>query len=461
MKVSKSITTPLTILMLAFQAHAASFNGLQVAAAPADAEALSAFRKQLDDEGALALIAFTGIPDRATREELAGQGIRLLSYVSERTWVARIHRPRGRETAPRIGGFRPLDVDLRVSAELHEPLDGDRLSVYIHVARDCTLDALQRDVQRAGFHDFTPTGAGPFSCLAGSVPREQLVAFLDCAGNHRDVQHIERARGARLLNNESMRILQSGSYTGTTPFFDKGLHGTNQVIAVCDTGLDIDSCFFRDGAGIFPPTNSADGIEVGLSPRKVIAVDFLYEGDDPADPADWDNQGHGTRVAGHALGSKLTDPLGTSAQNGMAPAARLVVQDAGFTTWDNCADLIGLGCPVTNFYRALTQAVAQGATIHNNSWGDRENYNPHNTYTQPCRELDLASWSNKEFLVVCAAGNDGAWGNGGVGSPSVAKNALSVAAANPGSSQEYIASFSSRGWASDGRYKPDLAAPGG
>ena len=68
------------------------------------------------------------------------------------------------------------------------------------------------------------------------------------------------------------------------------------------------------------------------------------------------------------------------------------------------------------------------------------------------------TWSNRDLLVVCAAGNSGA--DDIVGSPSTAKNGLSVAAGRPGASAHQIASFSSRGWTKDGRVKPDLAAPG-
>jgi hypothetical protein len=106
----------------------------------------------------------------------------------------------------------------------------------------------------------------------------------------------------------------------------------------------------------------------------------------------------------------------------------------------------------------LLQAVAQGATIHNNSWGDQEDAVQPNIYTQTCRELDLTTWSNKQFLVVCAAGNN--FFNDTVSSPSTAKNALSVAACLSGTSEGRVANFSSRGWASDGRIKPDLTAPG-
>lgn len=46
--------------------------------------------------------------------------------------------------------------------------------------------------------------------------------------------------------------------------------------------------------------------------------------------------------------------------HGMAPAARLVIQDGGIKI-DDCADLTGLGCPVRPLEPGLLQAYAQWA----------------------------------------------------------------------------------------------------
>ena len=207
------------------------------------------------------------------------------------------------------------------------------------------------------------------------------------------------------------------------------------------------------GTGIGSPDTSR---------RKVIIYDFLYSGDYAGRPTDFDNQGHGTLVGGNALGSNISFPFSESLRNGMAPAAQLVVQDGGYIGADNCSDLPALGCPVIDLTPILDQAYGQGARFHNNSWGDRENYMPQNTYTAPTADMDDATWRNPEFLVVCAAGNSGP-GNDTVGSPSVGKNVISAGATQSptlGGSAESIAGFSSRGWASDGRIKPDVTAPG-
>jgi hypothetical protein len=75
-------------------------------------------------------------------------------------------------------------------------------------------------------------------------------------------------------------------------------------------------------------------------------------------------------------------------------------------------------------------------------------------------------WEHKDMLIVFAAGNSGT-GNAefSVYSPSTNKNGLSVGSTRKqndaaASADQSISSFSSRGWSSDGRIKPDIMAPG-
>ena len=412
------------------------------------------------NESRVVLLGLEYVPTPLQRAEMKSIGVALLSPIADRGWITRI-QGLAKASSLALHGLtfvHPLDEELRVRSNLRVPSGRETMPVYVHLVADRRGEELQAALRRDGFGQLTLQRSGFQSYLAGNIDAAERERFLGIVGRHGDVQSVERGVSARLLNENAMRTLQSGSFTNDTPFFDRGILGSNQVIAVCDTGLDIDSCYFRDGADRWPPTNRVGGISVDLQMRKVIAVDFLYSGDDPANPAAWDNYGHGTGVAGCIAGSDLNAPFDTQIPNGMAPGAKLIIQDAGFVGLDSCSDLIGLGCPVTNFFTTLIQAYDQGATIHNNSWGDREEEFDQNTYSQPCRELDLATWMHPEFLVVCAAGNSLIEDT--VGSPSVAKNALSVAATQSGSAQERMAFFSSRGWASDGRFKPDLAAPG-
>jgi hypothetical protein len=137
-----------------------------------------------------------------------------------------------------------------------------------------------------------------------------------------------------------------------------------------------------------------------------------------------------------------------------------------------------------------SQAYRDGARISSNSWGSRLN-----TYTADSQQYDalvrdaepdsgcslpncISTPGNQEYVIVFAAGNTGNVGSGAntVGSPSTAKNVITVGAAedvNPfggadgcgigdtgADNANDIISFSSRGPTSDGRTKPDLMAPG-
>jgi len=264
--------------------------------------------------------------------------------------------------------------------------------------------------------------------------------------------------GARLLNAASSWRCQSGE-PGVRPFFDAGILGQGQVIAVLDTGIDADHCAFFDAEHGLPPANDDAATTTDPLQRKVIAVDFLWSGDwpDPG-PWDWDDHGHGTHVAGSAAGD-AGEPGVYDGSDGMAPLARLVIQDGGAAV-DACADLPGLGCPVRPLEPVYGQSYAQGARIFSNSWGDAEEAIPGNVYTERTADVDRFVWTHRDAVMLFAAGNSGPE-QGTVLSPSTGKNVISVGAAVHGDEEPPCpAWFSSRGPTDDGRIKPDIVAPG-
>ncbi|MCB9751192.1 MAG: S8 family serine peptidase [Myxococcales bacterium] len=293
---------------------------------------------------------------------------------------------------------------------------------------------------------------GPASAL-----RELAGELSDERARGEDVAWIARRRPRRLLNGTSVWVGQSGlDGGGATPLFDRGLTGEGQIAGLLDTGVDIDHCAFLDPDGL-PAINGVGGTEVDPSRRKVIAVDFLWDGDDPEDPDAWDDNGHGTHVAGTIAG----DSLPYSAHNnhdGMAPAAKLVVQDGGFSV-DDCADIPALGCPVTDLHFVFEQAHAQGVRVHQNSWGDNENSPIKSVYTDGSQDADEFVWAHPEFLLVFSAGNDGPQPST-VLSPATAKNVLSVGATRRAGEAGTMPGFSARGPTDDGRLKPDVTFPG-
>ena len=160
-----------------------------------------------------------------------------------------------------------------------------------------------------------------------------------------------------------------------------------------------------------------------------------------------------------------------------------------FGRYPPTSGLAGLPADLGPFFQ---QAYDAGARVHNNSWGGGD-FGEYDSYAE---FVDRFMWEHKDFLILFAAGNDGADANrngvidtGSVTPPGTAKNCLTVGAAESVRSQggyqaaygqlwpsdyatqplrgdkvsdngDDVAAFSSRGPTRDGRIKPDLVAPG-
>src|SRR5262249_16559658 len=150
-------------------------------------------------------------------------------------------------------------------------------------------------------------------------------------------------------NEMSFRSIQSGWNGAATPLTDRGINGAGQIVAVLDTGVDYDSCYFAEADGSRPPANTGSPAtgpgwtNINPARRKIIAYDFLYSCDqfpnatgceDPNDPSAYDNTDHGTHAAAIVAGD-----MGRVGEHdyadGLAPAAKLIVQDGGFIGGDN------------------------------------------------------------------------------------------------------------------------------
>jgi len=406
------------------------------------------------------IVGATARDSGALKRRWRDRGGEVEGYVPEGGYLVRFGREESAGTVLSLPGAAfavPLLPEMKIHRALSLPVDGEAVNLVCHLFRSASMDLVANRAISHGIAVVSRSSRDEGKRFGIRCPVEELGSVVNLIARWDDVYFIQRAPGVRLLNTTAVRILQSGDFTGPVSIWNRGVFGESQVIAVLDTGIDADSCYFRDPGGLLPPANIDGATAVDPSLRKVIAVDFLLDAEDPGNPLDWDTEGHGTSVAGSAAGSRVDAPTSESVGNGLAPLAQLVMQDGGYAV-DDCADLPALGCPLVDFIPFLDQAYEQGARIHNNSWGDRENLFPHNTYSPACADVDAFTWEHKDFLCVFAAGNDGN-SPGVVSSPSVAKNALSVGGTGNGSNADTIVAFSSRGPASDGRIKPDLVAP--
>ena len=328
---------------------------------------------------------------------------------------------------------------------------------------DRDVDAFVANLRAEGVPGVLAHAQGAyFSRVRVEWSADEIDEFVDRVAADDDVFWIDLEPRRALLNDTTIWVGQSGlAGSQTTPVFARGIHGEGQVVAILDTGIDPDMCYFRDGTLGLPPVNACNGgTSIDAMQRKLIGVDFLWQSDCDAgvSASEWDDQDHGTHVAGTVAGDNLANPVAHDTGDGMAPAAKLVIQDGGYAV-DNCADLPGIGCPVVDLNPLFQQTYDQGARIHTNSWGDNENDPTQNDYSAGSQDVDEFMWNHKDFLIFFAAGNSGP-GAASVGSPSTAKSAVSVGATLRAASASSMASFSSCGPTDDGRIKPDITVPG-
>ncbi|MCP3978488.1 MAG: S8 family serine peptidase [bacterium] len=332
------------------------------------------------------------------------------------------------------------------------------VAVVLHLFSDADARALSSELQADGLRVAAARGGSRFGRAIVLMTPAEIVAKRAALSRRNDVFWVDVRSPRRLANDDSIWVLQSG-VEGSTPIFDRGLYGEGQIGAVLDTGIDIDMCYYRDDVNGLPPVNTAGGTTVDTNQRKVIAVDFLDPTENPLDPTHWDTQGHGSHVTGIMAADDLANPGLHDHGDGMAPAAKLVIQDAGYAA-DNCGDLPGIGCPVTDLNPVFQQAYDQGARVHNNSWNDNENAEVQNNYSDGSQDVDEFTWNNKDFLIVFGLGNRIFGGEGTMGSPGTAKNGMAIGATFAADFSHAISEISAWGPTDDGRIKPDLVFPG-
>jgi len=226
-----------------------------------------------------------------------------------------------------------------------------------------------------------------------------------------------------------------------------GLDGNGVTVAIVDTGIDTNA------------DNNTNGHH-DLRGRQVAFVDYTG-GTVPTDTS-----GHGTHVAGIALGNGSTTQVEGAAPNnflwglGMAPQSTYVTQN------------FLLASPQPSTSTLINDSASNGAQVMNNSWG--VNNSPSSGYTSGSRVIDLgvrdpnsAAPGLQYLAIVSAAGNDGG-SDSSVSSPHETKNDIVVGnsltarpgVGFPGDDIRGIKDSSGRGPAVDGRILPTVVAPG-
>lgn len=242
--------------------------------------------------------------------------------------------------------------------------------------------------------------------------------------NHEDVLAI--------IENKKMQLdLDVGSYSiKSDVFWNASINGSGFEVAITDTGLDEKH----------PALNNS--VNISKTFHDDAQGDPSYN-DDPNSTDDL--HGHGTHVAGIAASRDGT-------YKGIAFGANIINAKVCFR------DDAGSGlCYEGDNRKGIDWAVEQGADIISRS-------------ISMCSvgesDCDLARYLDAvvDELGVHVANSAGNGGPGASTVGAVAYNAFSVAAVDDAGTvstgDDSIAGFSSRGLTSDGRIKPDIAAPG-
>jgi serine protease AprX len=225
-----------------------------------------------------------------------------------------------------------------------------------------------------------------------------------------------------------------------------GYDGAGVGVAVIDSGI----AGFHDDLTY---QGWSSKVRVVAGQRMTAFVDFVNN-----NPVAYDDNGHGTHVAGIVAGNGY-DSFGARA--GIAPAAHLV----SLKVLDQHGNGI-ISDVIAAFEWAITNRVAHNIRVINLSVGARvtESYNTDPLTRAAKRATDAG------IVVVTAAGNlgkkaDGSVQYGGITAPGNAPWVLTVGASSTEGTvyrfDDKIAGYSSRGpTAIDYEAKPDLVAPG-
>ena len=247
--------------------------------------------------------------------------------------------------------------------------------------------------------------------------------------------------------------------------------GEGVVVGVIDSGINPTHVSFAATASGFTHTNPKGALlgwcatpaNAGVCNNKLIGVyDFVSGGASGTAAFTPDPDGHGSHVAGTAVGNPVTTTIDGAPVNlsGVAPRANLIAyRGCGSTASDrNCGPNSG-----SQLLAAINRAVADQVDVINYSIGGLPS-DPWLTVGGAVNSDEEAFLAAREagIVVAAAAGNDGP-APGSLGSPANAPWVLGVASVthDRGGAGDRLASTSARGPVTPmGALKPDLAAPG-
>ncbi len=404
------------------------------------------------------LVQLAGPPDERWSQAIEEAGLEVVEPISSYGLFVVGDEAAVRELPNRfdfvvwVGRFPP-------ECRLHQNLEGAEGRIRyasIGIYPTDRLEETRARIEQLGgqvVRDYPPAGSyrAEYHVLVAEVDAEAIGDLARLPA----VRWLEYAAPEPGLDGERETQIVAANLNGSAPvpgyqawLASSGLSGAGTIIAICDTGVDHND------------TNNSVG-HVDLRGRQVAFVNYLGV------PNPVDSRGHGTHVAGIAVGSAATTQAEAPSPNdflwgqGIAPGAGFVTQNAvDSSIW-----------PPSRWESLTEDAVAHGAQVMNNSW--RDGGPAGSGYTANARKFDelLRDPSPDEdglqyLAIVFSAGNKGPSPRT-ITPPKEAKNAIVVGNSlthRPGtvpvSNVNGLRRSSSRGPARDGRLLPTVVAPG-
>lgn len=431
--------------------------------------------------GGYYIIQFTGPVQAAWKADLEARGVVLFDYIPQHAFIAKVDESQvptiqALDTVRWVGAYEP---EYRLSGTVYDVTPGELEASGGTVA----LQVLAFPGENASdlsvaVRDLGGTVGDISESKWGIKLRVDMpVTAIDGLKGISGVKWVESAPDHRTNNNVATSIVRARGVRGKTWSAGGKLYGEGQIVAICDSGLD---------TGVIGTIH--EDFDNGAGGSRVLANVVL------SGASQQDTSGHGTHVAGIVAGNgkasgadPATDDYPDTSYAGIAPKASLYVQSAGSSSGDS--SLPGIPSDLTNLFQPAYDA---GARIHSNSWGNTGV----GDYDSESLTVDQFAWTNKDFLVLYAGGNNGndLDYNGVIDqysqdTPGTAKNCLTVGASEslrssggfstraystlrtsfatdpigsdlPSDRPDGMAAFSNRGPTVDGRYKPEIVAPG-
>ncbi|SMF28704.1 S8 family serine peptidase [Desulfovibrio gilichinskyi] len=427
------------------------------------------------------VVQFSGPVQPSWKEALSGLGAVFFDYIPQYAFIIKLGNAKV-DAVSELGFVRWIgkyDADLKLSRDVYD-ISPEKLKAQESILKVRVVAFPGEDINSL-VNAISSAGGTVVSSSSStwSIRVEVKISIKNVRGlkNIKGVKWVERVPEHHTNNNIATGIVEARSAQGKTwPVSGGNLFGEGQIIAVCDSGIDTGNIStihkdFSDGQGgsriidniVFPDAS---------------AIDYL---------------GHGTHVAGTIAGngiksgaSPLANVFPSTSYAGMAPKSKLFFETVGSI---DIHESLKLPPDLADIFQLAYDA---GARVHSNSWGSSGT----GDYDSECVSVDQFTWTNKDFLILFAAGNEGSDKDADgvidhycIGTPASAKNCLTVGASESyrtGSNEGYaayklkafgysaeplasdfisdkpygIAAFSSRGPTLDGRYKPEVVAPG-